>query len=182
MKHQALSHHHGSRVLRDWTCYRQPYRHPWSAMYVHSTLWLCARSSHCFHSTTQCCVTIFTYECLAARFGHVLGWRRTAENDCEDFQVSGDDDFVLNEARPIDHVWSDIFSMKTPMQALPFSQLERLMLPLLCITDSNADREVIFALCQWRLKQHYRPPGRAPTQPLTATYNIHILACDPYAR
>ena len=72
-----------------------------------------------------------TYEpivCLATRF--------TPDVDAEQ----------LKEEYEIDHVWTDILALKTPLGVVRFLLMATVMAPLLSLPDSNADVERLFSI------------------------------------
>ena len=85
---------------------------------------------------------------LAARFAPDVNPEHL-KDEYEDFQLLGKDAIVLMEdgsARPIDQVWSEVFTMKTAMQVIRFPLLAKVMSPLLCLPHSNPDVERLFSI------------------------------------
>ena len=71
------------------------------------------------------------------------------KDEYEDFQLLGKDAIRLmadGSARPIDQVWSEVFTIKTPMHVIRFPLLAKVMSPLLCFPHSNADVERLFSI------------------------------------
>jgi len=50
------------------------------------------------------------------------------------------------QVRQIDHGWSEIFLMKTPVHEIHFPLLAKMMAPLLSLPHSNADVERLFSI------------------------------------
>ena len=71
------------------------------------------------------------------------------KDEYEEFQLLDDNALTLQEdgnARPVDHVWADVFAMKTPLQRVRFPLLAKAIAPLLCLPHSNADIERLFSI------------------------------------
>ena len=82
---------------------------------------------------------------LAARFTPDFD----SEQLKEDFHYLGENAITLvedGESRPIDHVWADILTRKTPLGVVRFPLVATVMAPLLSLPHSNADVERLFSI------------------------------------
>ena len=85
---------------------------------------------------------------LATRFTPDVDAEQLKE-EYEDFQLLGENAITLvedGESRPIDHVWTDILALKTPLGVVRFLLMATVMAPLLSLPHSNADDERLFSI------------------------------------
>ena len=79
-------------------------------------------------------------------------------------------------ARPIDQVWSEVFTIKTPMHVIRFQLLAKVMSPLLCLPHSNADVERLFSILR---KVHTDARHRLNADTITAYLQCKLKIDSP---
>ena len=115
---------------------------------------------------------------LAARFAPDVDPEQL-KDEYEAFQLLGKDAIRLMEdgsARPIDQVWSEVFTIKTPMHVIRFPLLAKVMTPLLCLPHSNADAERLFSILR---KVHTDARHRLNADTITAYLQCKLNIDSP---